>query len=123
MFHSAFFRHENRVHITQQSWVITFAVDITQYEEGLHTLRNAYTTLVSQMNELEPVPVPESAANRSSTLIYQTLLDHQTAQANELAALFESCNRRYHALHALYLAATARTKRSLLPFVGDILGV
>ena len=122
LYHSAFFRHENKVHLSQQSWVITFALDITQYRTGLDRLRNVVEDLWAQFQELDPVTVSERYLNMTATEVYRILISRQHHQFSEVWDLINDCEEQLHNLGSLYRHTSHRAKRALLPFMGDILG-
>ena len=126
LLHSAYFRHENTVHVTQQSWVISFKLDFTPYREGYDGLAAVYTQLAHHHEQLRGVQVYENDTDTVSVKVYQALQQQQDEELADLWSLMGEISRSVQRLGPLVtrLATwnTERNKRALLPFVGNILG-
>ena len=103
LFHSAFFRHENTVHVTQQSWAISFKLDIEPYQQAQDRLALVYTSTIS-------------------VAAYRTIRQQQEEEFMELRVLVHELTVSLLRLGPLTTWSHERNKRSILPFVGDILG-
>ena len=84
LFHSAYFRHEYKVHVTQQSWVASFVLEFVQYCQGIEELRTVYFQLADEYKKLDNPQVLENDTDSVSTQVYPTLLQQQTQKYEQL---------------------------------------
>ena len=122
LFHSAYFRHENKVHVTQQSWVVSFVLEFEQYSQGIEELRTVYVQLANEYKELEAVQIHENDTDSVSAQVYEALLAQQAQECEVLKQSVREAALQVLRLDPLNKRENGRMKRSLLPFVGNILG-
>ena len=122
IYHSAYFRHENTVHITQKSWVITFDLDVSQHYDWLDGLDNTYNQLVAEYNGMQSFGVHENIQNHSTVAVYEKLITQQHSEFEDIRSRLLESRSYLDSITPLYRDVPKhRHKRSLLPFVGDIL--
>ena len=122
LFHSAFFRHENTVHVTQQSWAISFKLDIEPYQQAQDRLALVYKQLVEADDNLRGVWTHINDTSTISLAAYRTIRQQQEEEFMELRVLVHELNVSLLRMGPLTTWSHERNKRSILPFVGDILG-
>ena len=78
MYHSAFFRHLNTIHVTQKSWVITFQLDMDQYDEWLNNIEGVVSRLTANIFARGPLNVHLNHENNTMTQVYRDMTIAQT---------------------------------------------
>ena len=125
---SAFFRHINTIHVTQQSWVITFQLHMKPYFDWCDELKGLVQQLVDQVMNIAPseVLLLPQLRNESTTKLYKTMDQAVRKEIDSIGHSLKLAERYLGTLLPLYNTTrkleSRRVKRSFLPFIGDVLG-
>ena len=87
LFHSAHFRHWNTVHVTQQSWAISFKLDIEPYQQAHNRLVLVYEQLVEADDSLSGVWTDINETSAISMAAYRAIRQQQEEEFMELRVL------------------------------------
>ena len=116
--HSVFFLKENEYYITQSKWLTSFVISLGSYEKALGRLERQAEQVMSLLNNAIHVN-NQNATN--PTLQYRGRL-YLTLEEDRLLILQRNIKLLINQFKELKLIVIKdRTKRSLLPFVGNIL--
>ena len=125
LFHSAYFRHVNKVHVTQQSWVVIIVLDFEQYQQGLDAIKVMYRGLLDELHILRPINMIRNSTDEASVNVYTQLFMQLWLEFRNLRVLINKTQLSLKGLSLLHRQVndfTNREKRHQLPFVSSLLG-